>query len=337
MKQRVQLRILVVGLGSIAHRHIRNLKSIEPAVRITVWHQHSKPKDAAGPPDLADRVVYQLKDALDAKPDAALITNPASRHIETGLTLAQQGVHLFIEKPLSNTLDGVDELLALCRQRSLVLMVGYNFRFYPPLQVMRQALIDGRIGRPVALRAQVGQYLPDWRPGCDYRRGVSARQDLGGGAVLELSHELDYVRWLVGEVKTVSAQVGHLSDLEIDVEDTAEIVLQFQNGVVGNIHLDMMDRAATRGCRVVGTEGTLVGDWVSHRVQLFSVAASSWSDLHPAGRRDRNEMYVAELRHFLHCVRGNGLPIVSGEDGRRVLEIALAVKRSSEEKRVVAV
>jgi len=329
------VRALIVGLGSIGRRHLANLRLIEPTAHITIWHQRSKRRDVAEAPSPADCVVYRLKDALDTKPDAALITNPASLHVETGLALARQGIHLFIEKPLSNTLDGVDELLGLCRQRGLVLMVGYNFRFYRPLQVMRQALIEGRIGRLIALRAEVGQYLPGWRPGSDYRHGVSARSDLGGGAVLELSHELDYVRWLVGEVKTVSAQVGHLSDLEIDVEDTAEIILQFRSGAIGNVHLDMVDRATTRTCRIIGTEGTLTWDMVRDHVRLFSAATNTWSDLHAAKTIERNEMYIAELRHFLDCVRGKDTPIVSGDDGRRVLEIALAAKQSSQEQRVV--
>ncbi len=329
------VRVLIVGLGSIGRRHLANLRLIEPAAHITIWHQRSKRQAAAAAPSPADCVVYNLEDALNTKPDAALVTNPASLHIETGRALAQQGIHLFIEKPLSNTLDGVDELLDLCRQRSLVLMVGYNLRFYRPLQVMRQALLEGRIGCIITLRAEVGQYLPEWRLGSDYRQSVSARRDLGGGAVLELSHELDYVRWLVGEVKTVSAQVGHLSHLEIDVEDMAEIILQFRNGAIASVHLDMVDRATMRTCRITGTEGTLTWDGMSHCVQLFSAATDTWSDLHPAKAIDRNEMYVSELCHFLDCVRGNEVPIVSGDDGRRVLEIALAAKQSSRAQQVV--
>jgi predicted dehydrogenase len=329
------MKVLIAGLGSIGHRHLANLRLVEPAAHITVWHQHSQRQDVAEAPSPADRVVYRLEDALAAKPDVALVTCPTSLHVATGLALARQGVHLFIEKPLSNSLDGVDELLDLCRQRNLALMVGYNFRFYRPLQVMRQALLEGQIGRIVAVRAEVGQFLPQWRPTSDYRQSVSARRDLGGGAVLELSHELDYVRWLVGEVKAVSAQVARLSDLDIDVEDTAEIVLQFSNGAVGSVHLDMIQRAATRTCRVIGAEGTLTWDGACHRVRLFSAEANKWWDLHPAKDIDRNEMYVAELRHFLDCVRGNCTPTISADDGRRVLEIALAAKQSSRDRRVV--
>ncbi len=325
------MRTLIVGLGSIGMRHLANLKRIDPTGFVVAWRLQSQ----AQSPLAVDRTVYNLEDALDANPDVALITSPATRHIEIGLALARRGVHLFIEKPLSNTLDGVDELLSICREKNLVLMVGYNFRFYPPLQALREALRDGRIGRPLALRAEAGQYLPDWRPGRDYRQSVSARRDLGGGAVLELSHELDYVRWLMGEVTAVSARIGRLSDLEIDVEDTAEIILQFESGAIGSVHLDMVQRPAIRTCRIVGTEGTLTWDGMTHHVRLFSAATQTWTDVHPAREIPRDEMYMAELRHFLDCVTRQQTPVVAGEDGKRVLEIALAVKRASEEKRAI--
>jgi len=330
------MRILIVGLGSIGRRHLANLRKIDPSAQITVWHQTPKSNHVSEFLPV-DRVVYRVEDALVAKPEAALIASPASLHVETALVLARQGVHLFIEKPLSNSLKGVEELLQLCRQQKLVLMVGYNFRFYPPLRIVRQAILENLIGRPLSIRAEVGEYLPDWRPTQDYRQGVSAQRALGGGAVLELSHELDYVRWLIGEVETVSAQVGRLSDLEIDVEDTAEIVLRFRNGGIGNVHLDMVQRDKTRTCRIIGTEGVLTWDGMSHRVQLFSAATHAWSDLHPARVIERDDMYVAELRHFLDCVAGQSIPTPSGEDGKRVLQIALAALQSSKEGKAVEV
>lgn len=329
------MRALLVGLGSIGRRHLANLRRIDPDAHITVWHQFSKPGDATQTSAPVDCEVYHLEDALDTKPDVALITNPASLHIPTALPLAREGIHLLIEKPLSNSLEGVDELLALCDERSLVLMVGYNLRFYRPLQVMRQALAEGRIGRILAFRAEVGQFLPEWRPRTDYRHSVSARRELGGGVVLELSHELHYARWLVGEIKAVSAQLDHMSDLEIDVEDTAEIILRFRNGAIGSVHLDMIQRAPTRTCRVIGTEGTLTWDGVCHSVRLFTAATNGWSNLCRAELIDRDEMFFAELRHFLSCVEEDETPLVNGDDGRRVLEVALAARQSSSNQQVV--
>jgi predicted dehydrogenase len=327
------MRAVIVGLGSIGTRHLANLQTLEPVSHITVCHQ--RPEGSYPADTLSNSTVYRLEDALKAKPDIALITGPASLHTEAALFFARQGVHLLIEKPLSNDLRGVDELLETCHRRNLVLMVGYNLRFYRPLQVLRQALIEGRIGRPLMIQAEVGQYLPEWRPGSDYRQSVSARRDLGGGAVLELSHELDYARWLLGEVEAVSAQTACVSDLEIDVEDVADIILQFRSGAQGNIHLDMIRRPATRTCRLYGANGTLTWDGISHQTQLFSSDTNTWVDLHPATSIDRNDMYVAELRHFIECVGNNSPPLVSGEDGLRALQIALAANRSSSEGRVI--
>jgi predicted dehydrogenase len=155
--------------------------------------------------------------------------------------------------------------------------------------------------------------------------------------LLELSHEIDYVRWLIGEVREVSARVGHLSDLETDVEDLAEIILEFESGAIGSIHLDMVQRTPVRTCRLIGSEGTLLWDGIANHSSWYSSDSRSWTDLCHAGTLDRNEMYIAELRHFLECVRGLATPTVSGEDGRRVLQIALAARRSSIDRRAVTV
>jgi predicted dehydrogenase len=146
----------------------------------------------------ANRVVHSAEQAWLSM-DAALITEAISVHLAHARAAAASGAHLFIEKPLANTPDGLPELLADCRANGLALLVAYNFRFYQPLQLMRDAVQSGCIGRVVSARAEVGQYLPDWRPGADYRQSVTARAELGGGVLLELSHEIDYLRWLVGE------------------------------------------------------------------------------------------------------------------------------------------
>jgi predicted dehydrogenase len=330
------MRIVVVGLGSIGRRHLSNLRALVPEAHLAVLRRSGTVAAASPEAGGADAVFGRMEEALAFRPDAALITGPASSHVADALALAESGAHLFIEKPLSDKLERINDLIELCRRTGRALMVGYNFRFYRPLLALREALADGAIGRVVSLRAEVGQYLPSWRGGGDYRLSVSARRELGGGAVLELSHEIDYVRWLLGEPVSVSAQVARLSDLEIDVEDTAEILLRFASGAMASLHLDMVRRPAARSCRIVGTEGTIEWDWESHRVRLFAARADAWSDLHPATELDRNEMYVEELRHFLECVRGEHAPAVGGEDGRRVVEIALAAKLSSEEGRVVS-
>lgn len=326
---------LIVGLGSIGRRHLANLRALLPPAQLTVWRQHARPESAATTAAPADRVVFSLDDAVAGKPAFAFIASPAALHIPTALELARRGIHLFVEKPLSHSLEGVDELIDVCRRNHTLAMVGYNFRFHRPLELMRQALYDGRIGRPISMRAEVGQYLPDWRPDADYRQTATAQRRLGGGVLLELSHELDYARWLLGEVASVAAQAARLGDLEIDVEDTADVLLRFAGGATAAIHLDMLERAPRRCCRITGAEGTLDWDAAGGHVRLFSVRTGQWADLHPPGPLDRNAMYLAETAHFLDCVRRHEEPCVSLEEGRRTLCVALAAKQSAQTQRSV--
>ncbi len=330
------MRALIVSLGSIGRRHFANLRQLLPDAEITVLrHEGGQPP----PPNcrsLANHVVYSLEEALEARPDIAVIASPAPFHVAVADRLARHGIHLFMEKPISDRAEGVQGLIDLCRQRNVVLSVGYDLRFEPSLIAVHDAVHSGRIGRVMGFRAEVGQYLPDWRPTADYRQTVSARKELGGGVLLELSHEFDYARWIMGEVAEVFAQATRVSDLEIDVEDLAEVVLRFSNGTVGSVHLDMVQASPTRTCRIIGTEGTLTWDSQQRHARIFSRSTKQWSDLGPAAAGQRTSPFLDEMRQFLNCVAGNAAPSVSGEDGLRALEIALAAKESAECKRTIA-
>jgi predicted dehydrogenase len=323
-------RALVVGFGSIGRRHFAVLRHLLPEATITVCrHEGGVELDPSA------RQVTGIDAALGTDPQIAVLANPAPFHVPVALALARQGVHLLIEKPLSHDLEQVDELIELCKRNGLVLQIGYNLRFDPGLHAVKEILADGAIGRPVSVRAEVGQYLPDWRPGVDYRRTVSARRALGGGAILELSHELDYLRWLVGDVRSVTARSGRLGDLDIDVEDCAEILLDFENGVLGSLHVDMLQRPPLRHCRIVGTEGCIAWEALTNQVSAFRASEGAWRTVFQPGPAERNALYRMQLRHFLECVDRGSAPLVDGADGRRAVELALAAKRSAREGRTV--
>lgn len=327
------MKILIVGFGSIARRHIQNLKFIDHSIRIAVLRQHSKSADLGEFVEHVEMVFYRFDDALSWCPDVAILTNPASMHIDVAKLLATRGIHMLIEKPISNSLKNVREFLEECKSRSIVVMVGYNLRFHKSLQLVKKMLEEGAVGRIMTVRVEVGQYLPDWRKSVDYRETVTAQESLGGGVVLELSHELDYVQWLIGDVHEVVADIRRSSNLDIDVEDTAEMILRFKNCIVGSIHLDMTQRSPVRTCCVVGTDGTLFWNGIDGCVKLYTAQEGKWKDCFPVGSIDRNEMYVDELKHFFDCVEKRCEPSVSGWNALRVLEMALAAKRSSESGR----
>lgn len=294
------MRILLVSFGSIGRRHLANLRQLEPAAKVCILRR-------AVDPALDETQVTTLEAALAFAPAAALICSPAAQHVEVATTLAALGIALFIEKPLSHDLAGVADLLTLARQKGAPLMVGYCLRYFAPLRALREEVLAGKIGRLLHIHAEVGQHLADWRPGTDYRTSVTAQRALGGGALLELSHEIDTALWFGGEVESVTARLGTLGDLGIEVEDTADLQLRFRNGMLGTIHLDLLQRPPRRILRLIGTVGTLTLDLL-------------------AAPADRNAMYLEELRHFLDCARTRRQPEITGEDGLRVLEVIAAAR-----------
>ena len=323
-------RVLVVGLGSIGRRHARVARLVRPRLRVAAWrHRRS---DEQLPVDVAE-AVWSLDDALAFAPHVAVIASPASHHLDSARALADAGVHLLIEKPIASNSTGVAELIATCAQRGLVLMTGYNLRFLPSLNQFRTLLMDGVIGRILSVRAEAGQYLPDWRPDADYRQSVSARSELGGGVLLELSHEFDYLQWILGDVCWVHGHTSRQGELEIDVEDTAHAVLGFApsrlgDGVVASLSLDFVRRDSTRTCTAIGTSGSLRWDGITGELSLFRAGASAWEVLavYPA---ERDATYVAEWRAFLSAVEDGGAVPVTGQDGLAALAVVEAVRESS--------
>jgi predicted dehydrogenase len=266
--------------------------------------------------------------ALAARPDIMIVSNPTAYHLQVALPAAQAGCNLFIEKPLSNSWEGVEELLSIVQKQHLLAMVGFDLRFDPGLCKVKALLEAGCIGHVIAIQAQVGQYLPDWRSSEDYRQGMSAHAEKGGGVILDLIHELDYTSWLIGPVSQVTCFAEKVSSLEIDTEDTAAILLRFENGAIGTVHLDYIQRVPSRTCRVIGEEGTILWDYYTQKVRWYEIRKDTWQEFAWAGFQ-RNDRFVAEMRHVLVCLQGHEQPKVDVILGSRVLKLALAAKESA--------
>lgn len=321
------MRFFVIGCGSIGQRHIRNLLALD--VHDIVAFDVRDDRRSEVQSQYGVLVTADLERALDTRPDVAVVATPTSLHVPLALEAARNGAHLFVEKPLSDRADGIEELLAAVQARKLVTLVGCNFRFHPGLQLVKHLIEDGTIGRVLSSRAQFGQYLPDWHPREDYRQRYSAHRESGGGVILDQVHELDYLRWLLGEVSEVFCFAGKLSDLEISTEDTASILLRFNGGALGEVHLDYIQRAYDRSLQLIGDEGTIWWSYQDKLVRWYTASDRMWrSAAWPA--YEPNDMYVAEMRHLLGCLAGRETPALDLMGGWRVLEIALAARASAE-------
>lgn len=319
----VAIRILIVGLGSIGRRHARNLLALGETDLLFLRRAMEPVPEAPHIPVFTD-----LDSALAERPDLVVVASPAVHHVRTALRAARAGAHLFIEKPLSNSLEGVGDLKRAIASHGVVAMVGFDLRFEEGLNRARTLLEEGRIGTVLAAYAEVGQYLPDWRPSRDYRETVTARSDMGGGVITELCHELDYVDWLAGPIEEVACIAGKVSDLEIDVEDTAEIIGRSARGCLVSIHLDCVQREPFRQCKLIGSEGTIIVDLLHSEVRSIRAEEGRWEVWHHAQSRD--ERFREQMQHVLACVRGSEEPRVPLARGIEVLDLTMAAKTANE-------
>ncbi len=347
------MKILIAGLGSIGRRHLKNLIAAgEEDILLYRTHQSSLPEA-----ELAHfPVETDLQAALAQRPQAVIIANPTALHLDVAIPAAEAGCHILVEKPISHNLERIDQLQAALQRGGGQLLVGYHFRFHPGLQKVKELLSRQAIGRPLSLRAHWGEYLPNWHPWEDYRKGYSARSDLGGGVTLTLSHTLDYARWLLGEVHSLWAFAGRLGDLELSVEDTVEIGLKFENGVLGSVHMDYNQQPPAHTLEIIGTGGQLKWDNADGQVQVLRQNVQKPGEpvseqyLVPEGfeRADkvvvctdkvvvrpdkvvvRNDLFLAEMRHFLAIARCEQAPACTLEDGYQALRLVMAAQESAQ-------
>ncbi|HEU5195172.1 MAG TPA: Gfo/Idh/MocA family oxidoreductase [Methylomirabilota bacterium] len=329
------MRFIVLGAGSIGRRHLDNARALGHHVVAVFEPDPDRRTEAAAMADAGAVITGDEAVALAVAADAAIVCSPTHRHLEQARAAIARGLHVLVEKPLSHALDGTADLVAAAAAGRRTVLVGCNLRFLPSLGVIKRVLDEGRIGAPLSLRAHCGYYLPYWRPHADYRQGYGARQSMGGGIILDAIHELDYVRWLLGEPREVFCYAGKVSTLEIDTEDAADILLRFEGGVVANVHLDYLRPTYRRGCELIGGDGLVTWDYASRAVHVYG-KHDRWHEVFEEPiDADRNDMYVEELRHFVECVDRGASPLLDAAGGRRVLEIALAAKASAASGRPV--
>lgn len=324
------MKFLIAGLGSIGRRHLHNLLALgETDILLYRTHQSTLPNDELAP----FPTFTKLTDALGQRPDAVIVSNPTACHMSVTLPAAMAGCHLLLEKPISDVKDErVDALKRVVNERGTRVLVGFQFRFHPVLMQLQQILSQGQLGRPYTFRCHWGEYLPNWHPWEDYRDSYAARKDLGGGVVNTLCHPLDYVRWLFGEVQSLTAVTGHISNLEVDVEDVAEITMNFVSGTLGSIHLDYYQRPPSHWIEITCEKGLIHWDNETGGAKIYQVDEEQWREINPPTGFERNDLFLAEMQHFIQLVNGKVESRCGLSDGIRALAITQAIQQATEKR-----
>ena len=324
------MKFVIAGLGSIGRRHLRNLVSLgERDIILYRSHSSTLPDDELkGFP-----VETDLAAALGHHPDAVIISNPTSMHLDVAIPAAEAGCHLLLEKPVSHSLERIDSLRSAVRSGGGQVLMGFQFRFHPTLRTAARLLAEKALGRPISARCHWGEHLPGWHPWEDYRRSYTARADLGGGVVLTMCHPLDYLSWLLGTPQLAWASVDTAGDLGIAVDDIAEIGLRFPTGAIASVHLDYLQQPATHHLEIIGTQGTLRWNNADGSLALFQPGKAAWQTFQAPPGFERNWLFMDEMKHFLAVARSEVQPVCGLEDGIRVLDLALQAITEGRRKR----
>jgi len=322
------MKFLIAGLGSIGRRHLRNLVALgQEDILLYRTHQSTLPDEVLAPYP----VETDLEAALAHKPDAVIVSNPTALHLEVAVPAAKAGCHLLLEKPVAPQLDeGVEALQQAVSEGGVQTLVGFQFRFHPVLNRVKALLDRGDLGRVYSFRAHWGEYLPGWHPWEDYRQSYAARKDLGGGVVNTLCHPLDYVRWLFGDVASLTAITDQVSELALDVEDVAEISLVTEKGIIGSIHLDYYQRPPAHWLAVNCELGSIRWDNATGVAKVFQVAEGEWEIMEPSPGFERNDLFLEEMRHFLALIAGKTQSVCNLHEGIAALKLTQLIHNQNQ-------
>ena len=312
--------IHVWGLGSIGRRHLANLGYLgENRIGIIRRDTKNTLSGAEG--------VWTPDDVDWSSVSALIIATPTSLHLSNLETALKHGVRkIYLEKPISHNNDRVDEMSSLIESCGANVYIGFDLRYDPGVRKVKELVESRALGAICSIHAHVGQYLPDWRPGQDYRNSMSASPLLGGGVMLDLTHELDYMVYLFGEISSVANSNGRRSNLEIEVEDTSDSLLFFRDGFSGTVHLDYLQKWPTRHLHVIGSEGTLLLDLHARKLIWNSINSRS-QEMLDYSECDRNDRFRAILSDFISANPSDRL--CTWDEGRRNLTIVVESKLAS--------
>ena len=326
--------VLIVGLGSIGKRHLEVLKKLRRDCLVTVVSRTAKYIEN----NFVDFCAKSISEAVFKNPikqkiSCALICSPATEHLDNAIELCQKGIHVLIEKPISTDrksstdLFKLNNLKKIVKDKKIKTLTGYMLRHDPAAKKFKELIDKGAIGEVFYVYSKCSSYLPNWRPNQDYRKSVSANRSLGGGVLLELSHEIDYLIWFFGELESVYAELGTSDILNLDVEDSADLILKSKKGASISLHLDFLNKQTERYVEAFGSKGQIKWDFAKKSVSLQAEEVLEFTH-----HEDYNYNYEQQILHFLKSIEEGSPTVVPIEDAIKRLEVVEFSRQSNKNK-----
>ena len=323
------MKVTVIGNGSIGQRHLKGLTELSAElnikeVRAFDINPERREQVRAEIPNV--KIFESIEESV-SKTDVVFMCAPTSLHIPIYENISKYGdFHIFFEKPLSHTIEGCEQMLFDQKRKGKKTAVGYMLHDHPVLLEAKELIESDLLGRVLSVRAECGLYLPFWHPWEDYRDFYMSWKTGGGGALLDISHEINYLQWLFGDITEVQGYMGTISDLEISSDDLALSIMKFKSGVIGQIQLDLLQMEESRSCKVIGTNGVLVADLMNNSIKYNTKDNVKWTEKNIDV--DFDKIYHREYTNTLNAFAGKHGYIVSGEEAYATMEVIEAIRRS---------
>ena len=325
--------VLVIGAGSIGERHIRCFAATGRA-RVSFVEVRDELRNQIAERYAGTTPFASLEAALERRFGAAVIATPAPMHVPQATQLVERGVHVLIEKPLSVSLAGVEQLIEAAKTRRVVASVAYVYRAHPVLAEMRDVIRSGRFGRPVELVAVCGQHFPLYRPA--YVQTYYTKHESGGGAVQDaLTHIVNAGQWLVGDVDRVVGDVAHKVIPNVDVEDTVHVLARHRmdsgGDVLASYSLNQHQAPNETTITVICERGTARFEFHHCLWRSVEEPGGEWTD-HGGAALERDTLFMRQADAFLDAVEGKVPPACTLEEGMQTLRVNIAILRSARDR-----
>jgi predicted dehydrogenase len=263
--------------------------------------------------------------------DGVVVASPPSFHVDQCIAALQRGVPVLLEKPVSPDLPSALKLQTAAKDTSVPLLLGYTWRWWPPLQKVKQLVGGQAVGELKFVKFTMAAHLADWHPWERYQDFFMASKTMGGGAILDESHWLDLMLWFFGNPEKLFAKIDKISDLEIETDDNVDMLVLYDSGMRVSLHLDLYARPHEKSIQFVGEDGTLI--WEPNSIKIGKKMDPDWEI--EEFNYDRNDMFVAVAKEFLKILAGDGTPTCNLDDGIRVLGLIEAARQSNNTEKVI--
>ena len=313
---------LIIGFGSIGRRHAKNIKKLFPKNKVYLISDTPKNFDE-------EKLIYKrikLKDLKQMnRKFITFICNTPNLHLLTAKKLIDFSHALFMEKPISNDIKGIDQFLSIIHKRKIVCNLGYQFRFHPLVNKLKENLLSKQYGQILSVQIHCSSYLPHWRKGRDYKKDISSKKKFGGGVLLELSHEIDLAYYLFGNFNSVYASILNTKNFNIETEDTVEIILN-QNLFNCNIHLDFHSYNKERFVIINFSKASIKLDLLNNQMNLYQ---NNKEKKISCNKDTYDNIYLLEIKDLLKNFRKKNYENKILNDSAYVMKIINACKKSS--------